>query len=68
VATYPHSDNISLVGLRWLSADECAPSTNASPASDDDTGTTPAKPQDPVQEAIDEIHRAMLEYADELNK
>jgi len=60
VATYPHSDNISLIGIRWLAAD----SSSSPPV----TATTPAASHDPVQEAIDEIHRAMLEYADELKK
>lgn len=68
VATYPHSDNISLVGLRWLSAEKHTASPDVSPAPDNNTETPPDTPPDPVQEAIDEIHRAMLEYADELKK
>jgi serine/threonine protein phosphatase PrpC len=65
MASYPHSDNISLVALRWLSASRrpkrgpdprpCAPRPEA-------------KPSDPVQQAIDDIHRAMLEYAAEIKK
>jgi len=68
VATYPHSDNISLVGMRWLSADDHSESPEVAPTPDDNTETPPDAPPDPVQEAIDEIHRAMLEYADELKK
>ncbi len=68
VATYPHSDNISLVGLRWLSADEPTASGDAPATPGGDAEPSPDTPQDPVQEAIDEIHRAMLEYADEMKK
>jgi serine/threonine protein phosphatase PrpC len=68
VATYPHSDNISLVGLRWISNAEASVASGATPAANDNTETPADAPADPVQEAIDEIHRAMLEYADELKK
>lgn len=68
VATYPHSDNISLVGLRWLSADDHTALPDVATTPDDNTETPPDAPPDPVQDAIDEIHRAMLEYADELKK
>ena len=65
LASYPHSDNISLVALRWLSATSpqkrrhgTRPSCN--PAQADD--------KDPLQQAIDDIHRAMLDYAAEMKK
>jgi serine/threonine protein phosphatase PrpC len=65
-ASYPHTDNISAVSLRLLTAD-------AQTAAGAGPGT--AQPQrgdeaekDPVQQAIDDIHRAMLEYASEMKK
>jgi len=65
LASYPHSDNISLVALRWLSATSpqkrrygTRPSCNAAQADD----------KDPLQQAIDDIHRAMLDYAAEMKK
>jgi serine/threonine protein phosphatase PrpC len=68
VATYPHSDNITLVGLRWLATERSAPAAEAAaktarPA----TAATPG-PADPLETAIEEIHRAMLEYAGEMKK
>jgi len=69
VATYPHSDNISLVALRWLEGDQA---TTAQPpgaaAGESPASPSPARPEDPVQQAIDEIHRAMLEYSGEMNE
>lgn len=64
VATYPHSDNISLVGLRWLAADR--PQAGA-PAIATDTPAA-AEPADPLLQAIEDIHRAMLDYAGEMKK
>ncbi len=65
LASYPHSDNISLVCLRWLSADKPqATETVATPTPD--TKPVPAKDQDTLQQAIDDIHRAMLDYASEM--
>ena len=64
VATYPHSDNITLVGLRW----------QASPAAEVAAGTAgpgsaaDRAPADPLDQAIEEIHRAMREYAGEMKK
>jgi hypothetical protein len=65
LASYPHSDNISLVALRWLSATSpqkrrhgTRPSCNAAQADG----------KDPLQQAIDDIHRAMLDYAAEMKK
>ena len=68
LASYPHSDNISLVCLRWLSAGKSqaeetaaapAPTTEPAPAGED---------HDELQQAIDDIHRAMLDYASEMKK
>jgi serine/threonine protein phosphatase PrpC len=65
MASYPRSDNISAVALRWLSAANpqkprqgAQPSCNAAQADD----------KDPLQQAIDDIHRAMLDYAAEMKK
>jgi serine/threonine protein phosphatase PrpC len=66
-ASYPHSDNISLVGLRWLSlvdpqaADTC-------PSAEQHRKAAPVKQKDPVQQAIDDIQRAILDYASEMKK
>ncbi len=65
--SYPRSDNISLVGLRWLSADD-ATTSYPSPSKLRHSKTTPVKPKDPVQQAIDDIHRAILDYAAEMKK
>ena len=69
LASYPHSDNISLVCLRWLSA---GMQTQADPAAAILAETAAALPanqeNDPLQEAINDIHRAMLEYASEMKK
>ncbi len=68
LASYPQSDNISLVCLRWLSAGKLqavetaaapAPTTEPAPATED---------HDELQQAIDDIHRAMLDYAAEMKK
>ncbi len=64
--SYPNSDNISAVALRWLSGSTSTASDQnaSSPAA----ATEPAKNKDELEEAIDEIHRAMLEYASEMKK
>ena len=65
MASYPHSDNISVVALRWLSAS--SPHKPKPPTRTPDTvGRSQSK--DPLQQAIDEIHRAMLDYAAEIKK
>lgn len=65
VATYPYSDNISLAGLRWLAEQTQPEATAAAPP----TAQAPApEPADPLQQAIEDIHRAMLEYAGEMKK
>ena len=65
--SYPHSDNISLVGLRWLSAGESRTANSGTRAKQRRT-TTPPTEKDPLQQAIDDIHRAMLDYASEMKK
>lgn len=64
VATYPHSDNITLVGLRWFESPAAEVAAKTAPAA---STATPA-PADPLEQAIEEIHRAMLEYAGEMKK
>ena len=65
LASYPHSDNISVVALRWLTAtNPHKPRRAARPS-----GNAPqAEAKDPLQQAIDDIHRAMLDYAAEMKK
>lgn len=68
LASYPRSDNISLVCLCWLSAGETqAAETTAAPAPASDPAPT-TEDHDELQQAIDDIHRAMLEYAAEMKK
>lgn len=63
-ASYPRSDNISLVALRWL-----APGAGAAESPAAARPRPPATAgKDPVQKAIDAIHRAMLDYAAEMKK
>jgi len=64
LASYPHCDNISLVCLRWLSAGRPQPGNVPGPA----PSTAPAREGDELQQAIDDIHRAMLDYASEMKK
>jgi serine/threonine protein phosphatase PrpC len=69
VATYPHSDNISLAGLRWLMEQpETQPDAPAEDAAAPSRDTSPEEPRDPLQQAIEDIQRAMLDYADEMKK
>ena len=71
--SYPHSDNISLVALRWLSA---GPACQSTPEPCPPANRKPSAPaeraeqsdKDPLQLAIDDIHRAMLDYASEMKK
>ena len=65
--SYPHSDNVSLVALRWLSAGESQRSAS-SPRVKRHSTATADKDKDPLQQAIDDIHRAMLDYASEMKK
>jgi len=65
--SYPHSDNISLVGLRWLSAaDPQTSDTGSSAGQHSDAAAVEEK--DPLQQAIDDINRAILDYASEMKK
>ncbi len=64
-ASYPNADNISAVALRWLDAgDRSVRGADSGP----DRETPPAPARDPLAEAIDNIHRAMIEYASEMKK
>ncbi len=67
--SYPHSDNISLVGMRWLSADTAHAPAAKTPGSRRSSAPDPTDSEpDPVKQAIDDIHRAMLEYSSEMKK
>jgi serine/threonine protein phosphatase PrpC len=58
-ASYPHSDNISAVALRWLEHKLAQPA---------DTPAREAQPSaDPLDAAIEEIQRAIAEYGNELD-
>jgi len=65
LASYPHSDNISVVALRWLSASN--PQTTKARTTTADPGPR-TQNKDSLQQAIDDIHRAMLDYAAEMKK
>ncbi len=65
LASYPHSDNISVVALRWLSA--VSPQKPRHVTRPSGNGVQ-ADTKDPLQQAIDDIHRAMLDYAAEMKK
>jgi hypothetical protein len=66
LAAYPHSDNITLVGLRWLASSTPSPVPDATTTAGDRASDAGSPPTDPVQKAIAEIHRAMLAYAGEM--
>lgn len=57
-ASYPRSDNISAVALRWLEHKAIQPQAPLAQAQ--------AAPRDPLDAAIDEIQRALAEYGSEL--
>ncbi len=64
-ASYPHSDNISLVALRWIADTVTAtPNNEAS----QQASQSSASSNDPLQQAIDSIHQAMIDYASEIKK
>jgi serine/threonine protein phosphatase PrpC len=74
-AGYPHADNISVVALRWLGESPKLGKAVDTPvdAGIDSLASLSCDPKDfsnddPVKRAIDEIHRAMLEYASEIKK
>jgi hypothetical protein len=58
------------VGLRWLAQGKPQAAAPAARANRDRQAAleTAAEPLDPVRQAIDEIHRAMLDYAGEMKK
>jgi len=69
-ASYPNSDNISGVAMRWLKARPAQ-----TPVDQTGADATPPAPEpetenekDQLEEAIENIHRAMLEYASEMKK
>ncbi len=64
VATYPHSDNITLVGLRW----QASPAVETATSPDTPAGAAERLSADPLEQAIEEIHRAMREYSGEMKK
>lgn len=64
-ASYPHSDNLSAVALHWISAMERQAPPNHRPAS---RHASRQQEKDPLQRAIDDINRAILEYAAEIRK
>lgn len=57
-ASYPRSDNISAVALRWLEHKVARPAGEPAQAA--------PQPRDPLDAAIDEIQRAIAEYGNEL--
>jgi serine/threonine protein phosphatase PrpC len=64
-ASYPRSDNISAVALHWISACE----RQAPPAGRlHSHRESRQQAKDPLQRAIDDIHRAILDYAAEMKK
>jgi serine/threonine protein phosphatase PrpC len=67
-ASYPRSDNISLVGLRWLSGETGPDTSKDCQQSAQQKSSDTSDKKDPIQQAIDDIHRAMLEYASEMKK
>lgn len=61
-ASYPQSDNVSGVTLRW---DATGPEPNSA-ATPTVEATDPAQTRDPVDRAIAEIHQALEDYAGEM--
>ena len=61
-ATYPQSDNVSGVALRWEATGREEPSTA-------NANEHPARPEpsDPVDRAIAEIHQALADYENEMS-
>ena len=69
-ASYPNSDNISGVAMRWLEARTTQPTAEPTDREANSTAPKAEKPgeKDQLEEAIENIHRAMLEYASEMKK
>ncbi|MFA7388457.1 MAG: PP2C family serine/threonine-protein phosphatase, partial [Thiohalobacteraceae bacterium] len=61
-ASYPQSDNVSGVALRWEATDNQACSADAS-----DEHPVRTEPSDPVDRAIAEIHQALADYENEMS-
>lgn len=70
MASYPNSDNISGVALCWLAADKTTGATDQDATAPEAPAAKPQEPQDKdeLEQAIEDIHRAMLEYASEMKK
>lgn len=62
-ASYPQSDNVSGVTLRWEATSPVEIRTDAAPAAE---APDNAQAHDPVDRAIAEIHQALEEYANEM--
>lgn len=62
-ASYPQSDNVSGVALRW--EEQRADTCKADPAPAD-TDSNTAGPDDPLDRAIADIHEALAEYEQEM--
>ncbi|TCK17037.1 serine/threonine protein phosphatase PrpC [Thiogranum longum] len=67
-ASYPNSDNISGVVLRWLAADRSFSATGQDGTAPDMPVAESTENKDELEQAIEDIHRAMLEYASEMKK
>ncbi len=70
-ASYPNCDNISLIALRWLGQSPNLARTGDPLLESLDSVSAELRNfanHDPVKRAIDDIHRALLEYASELKK
>ena len=66
-ASYPHSDNISLIALQSLGHRPTVTPLRKKPDNSDRT-TDKTSGKDPVQQAIDNINRAIIDYASEMKK
>ncbi len=67
-ASYPNSDNISGVALRWLAGDKSFNTTSPRETAPDTPAANSDEDKDDLEQAIAEIHRAMLDYASEMKK
>ncbi|MEE9493656.1 MAG: PP2C family serine/threonine-protein phosphatase [Gammaproteobacteria bacterium] len=62
--SYPNSDNISAVVMRWFPDTAVAEKTGLKKTKQKQKAFT----DDPLQSAIDEINQVMIDYADEMKK
>lgn len=72
-ASYPQSDNVSGVALRWDDGAASRATATLTQTDDEDTEAapapaSPADPVDPVDRAIAEIHQALADYEDEMTR